>query len=171
MLMTDTQLAIPEPLRKSPCSFLLSFYLLYKHSGRDEQRGADTEHAGSTCHGKDAAQTVVVMETETNQQNHHDEGDGMCHPSSLDVCHFYSTSDVVSCQEDTEGKDDRTCITEIVELGQKIACQTSQPSRFVKVGGYMILRHQKQLILLLIEQVIGIAELEEYKTCDGSQYI
>ena len=30
-----------------------------------------------------------IWETETNQQNHHDEGDGMCHPSSLDVCHFY----------------------------------------------------------------------------------
>ena len=28
MLMTDTQLAIPEPLRKRPCSFLLSIFLI-----------------------------------------------------------------------------------------------------------------------------------------------
>ena len=77
----------------------------------------------------------------------------------------------MSRNKNTEGKDDRTGIAEIIKLGQEIACQTSQPSRFVKVGGYMILRHQKQLILLLIKQMVGIEELEEHKACDGSQYI
>ena len=44
----------------------------------------------------------------------------------------------MSRNKNTEGKDDRTGIAEIIKLGQKIASQTGQPSRFVQISSQII---------------------------------
>ena len=62
----------------------------------------------------------------------------MCRLFPLDVCISYRTFYIISRKKNAEGKDDWTSKAEIIKLGQKIASQTSQPSRLVKIGFQII---------------------------------
>ena len=62
----------------------------------------------------------------------------MCRLFPLDVCISYCAFYIMSRNKNTEGKDDRTGIAEIIKLGQEIASQTGQPSRLVQISSQII---------------------------------
>ena len=78
----------------------LIFQLLDEHTGGDKDLGAEPEDIGSTGNGNDAAEPIVVVQTEAHEHRHHSDGYGVWYPGALDIGILYATSYVVSSHKD-----------------------------------------------------------------------
>ena len=77
-----------------------TFQLLDEHTGGDQDLGAEPEDIGSAGNSNDAAEPVVVVETEAHEHRHHSDGYGVWYPGALDVGILYAASYVVSSHKD-----------------------------------------------------------------------
>ena len=109
-------------------------YLADEAAGFGEDGGADAERAGTAYDGKDAAESVVVMETEAHQQGHRQECCGIRYPSTLDIRAFYGATNAIACQQDGQREDGWSGKAIVIKLGETVAQHTGQPTWLVEIG-------------------------------------
>jgi len=67
----------------------------------------------------------------------------------------------VAHDEQRRCEDGRSGIAIVIKLCQEVANETGQPCGTAEIVGTISPREQKQLILLLVEEMVGVSRLKE----------
>jgi len=73
----------------------------------------------------------------------------------------HSNNMVMSTRPPRVDVTDEAAVTIVIELCQEVANETGQPCGTAEIVSTISPREQKQLVLLLIEEVIGVGRLKE----------
>ena len=108
------------------------------------------------------------MEKETGLDGH--QGHGRPKSPCPFVYQTESPAQQVAHHEQSECKDCGTYITVVKELCEEVARHAGSPTWFPEISDEIVTGEQEQLVLLLVEEMVGIEQLEEYPTCHAPQH-